>query len=75
MVKAVEAAGVPNMVWFNYRRVPADRAGEAARRRRPHRPAVPLSRDVPAGLDDLARRAAGRRGTVAAGRRMSLDRA
>ncbi|MCC6392150.1 MAG: Gfo/Idh/MocA family oxidoreductase [Bryobacterales bacterium] len=23
MVKAVEAAGVPNMVWFNYRRVPA----------------------------------------------------
>src|SRR5690349_6750386 len=23
MVKAVEAAGVPNMVWYNYRRVPA----------------------------------------------------
>ena len=23
MVKAVESAGVPNMVWFNYRRVPA----------------------------------------------------
>ena len=23
MVKAVEAAGVPNMVWFNYRRVPS----------------------------------------------------
>ncbi len=23
MVRAVEAAGVPNMVWFNYRRVPA----------------------------------------------------
>ena len=22
-MKAVEAAGVPNMVWFNYRRVPA----------------------------------------------------
>src|SRR5678816_4498810 len=23
MVKAVEAAGVPNMVWYNYRRIPA----------------------------------------------------
>ena len=23
MVKAVEKAGVPNMVWYNYRRVPA----------------------------------------------------
>ncbi len=23
MVAAVEAAGVPNMVWYNYRRVPA----------------------------------------------------
>jgi len=23
MVAAVEAAGVPNMVWYNYRRAPA----------------------------------------------------
>ena len=23
MVKAVEKAGVPNMVWYNYRRIPA----------------------------------------------------
>ena len=27
MVAAVESAGVPNMVWYNYRRVPAQNHG------------------------------------------------
>ena len=44
-------------------------AGQAAGRRRPHRPAVPLSGHLPAGLDHRRRRAAGRRGAVAARRR------
>ena len=35
--------------------------GQAGRRREAHRPAVPLPRHLPAGLDDLRRRAAGRR--------------
>jgi predicted dehydrogenase len=53
MCAAVEKAGVPNMVWFNYRRVPA----------------ISLSCHVLAGLDDRHRRAAGGRGVVAARRR------
>ena len=48
------SAGVPNMVWYNYRRVPAvtlsrtcsTRAGSAD---------LPLPREVPAGLDDFRR--------------------
>ena len=69
MVAAVEKAGVPNMVWFNYRRVPAIALAKQIDRRRPHRPAVPLSGHVPAGLDHRRRRAARRRGPLAAGRR------
>ena len=34
MVEAVEKAGVPNMVWYNYRRVPAVSLHQADRRRR-----------------------------------------
>ena len=44
------------------------RARQAGHRRRPHRPAVPLPRDLSAGLDHLRGRAAGRRGAVAPGR-------
>jgi predicted dehydrogenase len=29
MVAAVESAGVPNMVWYNYRRVPRGHSGKA----------------------------------------------
>ena len=43
-------------------------AGQADHRRRPHRPAVPLSGDLQPGLHDLGRRAAGRHGPVAARR-------
>ena len=43
-------------------------AGQAGGRRRPHRPAVPLSGHVPARLDDRHRRAAGGCGLVAARR-------
>ena len=55
------AAGVPNMVWYNYRRVPGRHAGQAAHRRGQARPHLPLPREVPAGLDDLEGPAAGRR--------------
>ena len=67
--EAVEKAGVANMVWYNYRRIPAVTlikqmvdAGQA-------RQDLPLPRQLPAGLDDLARRAAGRRRHLAARRR------
>ena len=45
---------VPNMVWYNYRRVPARDAAEATDRRGPLRPDLPLPREVSAGLDHLA---------------------
>ena len=61
----------PNMVWYNYRRVPAVTLAQAADRRGPARPHLPLPREVSAGLDDLAGSAAGRRGAVAAGCRRS----
>ena len=62
MVSAVEAAKVPNMVWYNYRRVPAvtlakQLIDEGRLGRIFHYP-----RQVPAGLDDQRRSAAGRRG-------------
>jgi predicted dehydrogenase len=60
MVDAVEKAGVPNMVWYNYRRIPAVTfirnmvaAGKLGR--------IFHYRAVPAGLDHQPRRAAGRR--------------
>ena len=77
MVAAVEAAGVPNTVWYNYRRVPAVVPDQAADRRGQVRAHLPLPREVPAGLDDLAGSAAGRRRAVAArrrGRRQRRDR-
>ena len=59
MTEAVEKAGVPNTVWYNYRRVPAvtmvkqliDEGGSDD---------LPLPREVPPGLDDLRRPAPGR---------------
>ena len=64
--EAVEKAGVPNMVWYNYRRVPAVTPDQAAHRRGQARQDLPLPRQVPAGLDHLGRRAAGRRRHLAA---------
>ena len=61
MVEAVEKAGVPNMVWYNYRRVPGRHAGQAVDRRRPPGKNLSLPRQIPAGLDDLERSSAGRR--------------
>ena len=69
MVEAVERAGVPSLVWYNYRRVPAISARPAADRGGPGRPALPLSGPVPPGLDDRAGGAAGRAGALAARRR------
>ena len=60
MVEAVETAGVPNMVWYNYRRVPAVTPDQAVGRPGPARPHLSLPRQIPAGLDDFAGRAAGR---------------
>ena len=69
MVEAVEKAGVANLVWYNYRRVPAVILHQADRRLRQARQDLSLPLEVPAGLDDLARRAAGRRRHLAARRR------
>ena len=59
MVKAVEDAGVPNMVWFNYRRVPAvalakqlvdeGRIGKAFHYRATYLQDWTISPDVPQG--------------------------
>jgi predicted dehydrogenase len=59
MVEAVEAAGVPNMVWFNYRRVPAvalakqlvdeGRVGKAYHYRAAYLQDWTISPDVPQG--------------------------
>lgn len=59
MVKAVEAAGVPNMVWFNYRRVPSialakqlvdeGRVGKAFHYRATYLQDWTISPDVPQG--------------------------
>ena len=68
MVAAVEQAGVPNMVWYNYRRVPAVSLAKQLVEEGTHRPALPLPRAVPAGLDHRRGRAAGRRRAVAARR-------
>ena len=54
------------MVWYNYRRVPAVTLAKQSDRRRAARADLPLSRQIPAGLDDLGRSAAGRRGPLAA---------
>ena len=53
MMEAVESANVPNMVWYNYRRVPAVTLAKAADRRGSARAHLSLSREIPAGLDHL----------------------
>ncbi len=54
MVDAVEKAGVPNTVWYNYRRVPAVTLIKQLHRRGEARAHLPLPRQVPPGLDHLA---------------------
>ena len=65
MVDAVEAAGVPNMVWYNYRRVPAvtmlknllqeDRFGRIFHYRSQFLQDWTISRDLPQGGEGLWR--------------------
>ena len=74
MVSAVEGAGVANMVWYNYRRVPAVVLLKQPDRRRQAGAHLSLPRAVSPGLDDLARPAAGRRGAVAPRRRRRRQR-
>ena len=74
MVEAVEAAGVPNMVWYNYRRVPAVTLLKKLIDEGKLGPHLSLPREVPAGLDDLGRSAAGRRRALASGRRRRRQR-
>ena len=66
MVAAVESAGVANTVWYNYRRVPAVTMLKQLLDEGTSGSHLPLPREVPAGLDDLAGPAAGRRRAVAA---------
>jgi predicted dehydrogenase len=67
MVAAVKSANVPNMVWYNYRRVPA----VVLLTLRPH---LPLPLTVSAGLDHFPRPAARRRRSLASGRLGSRQR-
>ena len=53
MVEAVEKAGVPNMVWYNYRRVPAVTLAKQLIDEGRLGPHLPLPRQVPPGLDHL----------------------
>ena len=55
MVEAAEKAGVPNMVWYNYRRVPAVTLAKELIDEGPTGPDLPLSRQIPSGLDDFKR--------------------
>ena len=64
MVAAVEAAQRPNMIWYNFSPCPRRHPRQAADRRRKARSRLPLSRQVAAGLDNLCRSAAGRRGPL-----------
>ena len=68
MVDAVEKAGVANIVWYNYRRVPAVTLAKQLIDEGQLGPHLPLPRQLPAGLDDLRRPAARRRRPVAARR-------
>ena len=65
MVAAVEKAGVPNIVWYNYRRVPAVTFAKQLSRFRQTGPDLSLQGELSAGLDDRGRFAAGRAGLVA----------
>ena len=65
MVEAVEKAKVPNMVWYNYRRVPAVTLAKQLIDEGRLGQHLPLPRQVPAGLDHQSptcRRAARRCG-------------
>ena len=59
----------PNLVCYNYRRMPAVTLVKQVVDSRQARPHLPLPRQVPAGLDHLARRPAGRRRHLAPRRR------
>ena len=61
MVEAVEKAGVPNMVSYNYRRVPAVTLAKQLIDEGRLGPHLPLPRQLPPGLDHLRGPAAGRR--------------
>ena len=69
MVEAVEKAKVPNMVWYNYRRVPAVTLAKQLIDEGKLGQDLPLPGQVPPGLDHLRRPAAGRARPVAARRR------
>ena len=68
MVEAVEKAGVAEHGVVQLPPHPGGHAREAAHRRRPARQDLPLPGQVPPGLDDQGRPAAGRPGPVAARR-------
>ena len=74
MVDAVEKAGVANFV--SYKLPPSTRrnAGKEAHRRGTTGTDIPLSRQLPAGLDYLSGRSAGRYGDLEAGRQGSRFR-
>ena len=55
MCQAVEAAGVANMVWYNYRRIPAVSLAKTTDRGRSTRPDLSLSLEFSARLDHLKR--------------------
>ena len=74
MVKAVEAAGVREHGLVQLPPRARRHAGQATDRRGPPRPHLPLSRQIPAGLDHLERSAAGRRRALASGRRRRRQR-
>ena len=74
MVDAVEKAGVAESRVVQLPPRPGRDARQAARRRRPAREDLPLPRELSPGLDDLAGRAPGRHGDVAAGRKRGRQR-
>jgi predicted dehydrogenase len=73
MTHAVEKSGNPNMVSFNYRRVPAISLAKRIIEEGRLGQNFPLSRDVPSRLDHLAQRACGRAGHLAPRQRCSWD--
>ena len=68
MVRAVEKAGVAEHGLVQLPPHPGGQPDQADRRRGQARQDLPLPRQLPAGLDDLSRRAAGRRRHLAARR-------
>ena len=65
MVKAVAKAKVPNMVWYNYRRIPAVTLAKQLIEEGRLGKSFPVSREVPPRLDHQRRPPAGRRGPLA----------